>query len=381
MKIVCISGKAQHGKDTTAGFLKEALEAEGQKVLVAHFADLLKYICKTFFEWDGQKDEHGRHILQYVGTDVIRAKSPDYWADFMVNFLSMFENEWDFVIIPDTRFPNEYEIFKHYGFDVKLVRVFRPDFVSPLTPEQQAHPSETSLDDYPYDYRILNTSLSDLKALVRAAARPWFIEGQSEFKSVYLSKPYRPLTILFDADDVAENLLNCWIGVLNRRYGTSVSIEDVTDWDVSKAFPTLTKEQIFDVLLEDELWQSLKPLPGAQRILEHWYKQGHQLYMVTASDYRTCKAKFERIFELFPFLDWDHIIVTSNKQMVRGDVLIDDGIHNLIDGDYYKILFTRPHNAWMDDLEKYDIHRADSWDDVDDLVHRYAESRGMNDCN
>ena len=56
------------------------------------------------------------------------------------------------------------------------------------------------------------------------------------------------LRILFDADDVAETLLEGWVKVLNERYGTTTSVEDVTDWDVSLAFPTLTKQQIYGVL-------------------------------------------------------------------------------------------------------------------------------------
>ena len=40
MKIVCISGKAQHGKDTTAKLLEEILEAQGNRVLIAHYGDL-----------------------------------------------------------------------------------------------------------------------------------------------------------------------------------------------------------------------------------------------------------------------------------------------------------------------------------------------------
>ena len=32
----------------------------------------------------------------------------------------------------------------------------------------------------------------------------------------------RKPVILFDADDVLENLLECWVKLLNRRYGTSV---------------------------------------------------------------------------------------------------------------------------------------------------------------
>ena len=40
MKVITISGKAQNGKDTTAGLLKAALEADGYKVLITHYADL-----------------------------------------------------------------------------------------------------------------------------------------------------------------------------------------------------------------------------------------------------------------------------------------------------------------------------------------------------
>lgn len=164
MKVICISGKAQNGKDTTAGFLKEALENKGNRVLVAHFGDLLKYICKTFFGWDGQKDEAGRTLLQYVGTDKIRKEVPDFWVDFIVSILKIFNDEWDFVLIPDCRFPNEYEVFKKCGFDVQLWRIVRNNFESPLTEEQQRHISETALDDYNYDVTVYNCStLAELK--------------------------------------------------------------------------------------------------------------------------------------------------------------------------------------------------------------------------
>ena len=59
----------------------------------------------------------------------------------------------------------------------------------------------------------------------------------------------KKLTILFDADDTVENLSDCWIAMLNERYGTSVTPEDVHGWDISLAFPTLTKEQVFGVSL------------------------------------------------------------------------------------------------------------------------------------
>lgn len=35
------------------------------------------------------------------------------------------------------------------------------------------------------------------------------------------------------------------------------------------------------------------------------------------------------LFRWFPFITWDQVIITSRKQFIKGDVLIDDGIHNL----------------------------------------------------
>lgn len=155
MKIITISAKARHGKDFCANLIKQKLELKGGKILIAHYADLLKYICKTFFEWDGQKNIEGRTLLQYVGTDIIRQKNPDYWINFLIGIFNLFPDEWDYVIIPDTRFPNENDIMKEY-FDVTTVRVMRPNFDNRLTEEQQNHESETALDNYCFDYKIIN---------------------------------------------------------------------------------------------------------------------------------------------------------------------------------------------------------------------------------
>lgn len=175
MKVVLISAKMQNGKDTFAELLKEELECNGKRVLIAHYADLLKYICKTFFGWDGLKDEKGRSILQYVGTDVIRHQCEDYWVKFMMEFLFMFRNEWDYVLIPDTRFPNEIEYVKSSwvgGYGTNTVRVTRPNFDSGATKEQLSHASECALDDYEFDVRILNEgTIDDLRVKVDSFAR------------------------------------------------------------------------------------------------------------------------------------------------------------------------------------------------------------------
>lgn len=167
MKIILVSGKAQHGKDTVASILRDELRNQNNKVLVTHYADLLKYICTNYFDWDGKKDEKGRQMLQYVGTDVIRKKNPTLWVDFVAMILSYFNDNWDYVIIPDCRFPNEISTLVNKGFDTIHLRVTRPDFISSLTDEQLKHPSETALDDVKPDYFIENAgNINDLKTTI-----------------------------------------------------------------------------------------------------------------------------------------------------------------------------------------------------------------------
>lgn len=156
MKVILVSGKAQNGKDTVANFLHSELTSDGKRVLVTHYADLLKYICRNYFGWDGNKDEAGRQMLQYVGTDVIRKQNPTLWVDFVAMILKYFHENWDYVIIPDCRFPNEVTTMIENGFDTIHLRVVRDNFESSLTVEQQQHPSETALDDVEPDFYIRN---------------------------------------------------------------------------------------------------------------------------------------------------------------------------------------------------------------------------------
>lgn len=153
---ICISGKAQNGKDTSAEIFKNELIIRGHSVLVIHQADLLKYICKAFFNWNGEKDEAGRTLLQQVGTNVIRKVEPDFWVEFIAKVTGFFKDTWDYIIVPDTRFPNELEKLKANDANVFRVRVIREGFKSPLTEEQQQHPSETALDGIESDFTLIN---------------------------------------------------------------------------------------------------------------------------------------------------------------------------------------------------------------------------------
>ena len=179
MKVICISSHARHGKDTVSQITRKALLGYGQRVLVIHNADLLKFMCKQLFSWDGNKDEHGRTLLQYVGTDVVRNKKPNFWIDFIAEVLELFNGEWDYVLIPDCRFPNEVDVLKDRGFDVIHVSVMRDNYDNGLTEEQRSHPSETALDDVTPDVLLHNAgSIVDLTREVLKFIVPLYETGE-----------------------------------------------------------------------------------------------------------------------------------------------------------------------------------------------------------
>jgi hypothetical protein len=154
---------------------------------VKKFAGKLKQIASLLTGIDMQKFEdqefkklnlgpewsiHGmpmtyRELLQKLGTDALRdGLHPNIWvnalfSDYKVfNEPSMYPNggggkhpNW---IITDVRFPNEAKAIKDRGGII--IRVDRP-FCKPIN----NHPSEISLDNWNFDYKIAN--VSDLTSL------------------------------------------------------------------------------------------------------------------------------------------------------------------------------------------------------------------------
>lgn len=164
MQVILISGFARFGKDTTAFMMRELLEKKKKKVLIIHYADYLKLFCKTHLGWNGDKvAPEGRRLLQWFGTDVVRKNYIDTWVDMVIALLKGIKTLYDYVIIPDVRFPNEINKMRD-NFDCVTVRVIRPNFDNGLTDEQKNHPSEVALKNYPMEYELINDG--DLKKLL-----------------------------------------------------------------------------------------------------------------------------------------------------------------------------------------------------------------------
>ena len=180
------------------------------------------------------------------------------------------------------------------------------------------------------------------------------------------------LTVLIDMDDTMTNMLQCWLSALNETHGTNVAYDDVTEWDMKKSFPTLSKEEIYAPLHQDAFCAQTEPKSGSIECIQKLMEEGFTVYVVTSSHYTDLKSKIENVLKKhFPFIPWKNVIITQNKQMIRGDILIDDGVHNLEGGAYFKILMDAPHNRSYD-ADGNDMLRVHNWDEAYHAVLNHA---------
>ena len=171
-------------------------------------------------------------------------------------------------------------------------------------------------------------------------------------------------TILIDMDDTIEDLVPAWVTWLNAKYNLNVDPNRVYEWEMTKVFPELTKQQIREPLSLEDFWKTVKPKPDAIKYIQKLIEDGYKIKIVTASYYNTLTYKVEHVlFKYFPFIMWEDVIVCYDKSMIKGTCLIDDAFHNLIGFSGARILMDSTHNRIYDE-RKFNMLRMFGWEGI-----------------
>jgi len=137
--------------------------------------------------------------------------------------------------------------------------------------------------------------------------------------------------VLLDMDGIVVDLVTPWLEAAHACCPPSDKPLTVTD--VIAAYNGLERtpcgEHVYEHLGHD-LFRSLRPLPGALESIERLVAFGHDVVIVTASSKEpsTAAAKLAWVEE---HLGWSRhrVIVAQRKELVRGDVFVDDSPSNL----------------------------------------------------
>ena len=179
------------------------------------------------------------------------------------------------------------------------------------------------------------------------------------------------MVIGIDFDGTINNMLETWVEWLNRKHGYHVQASDITEWELAKQYPFLDKAELFEPLNTPEFWDEVAIKPDAPEVVERLIHEGHKIYVITSSHYKTLPYKLKRcLFAHFPFLNKEDVIITYNKSLIRCDLMLDDAEHNFKDFFGTRVIFDAPYNR---DCTCAD-YRVASWKEfymlISELEHR-----------
>lgn len=133
------------------------------------------------------------------------------------------------------------------------------------------------------------------------------------------------MRILVDMDSI---LCDFYFGVLERYTadtGLPVAKDALNHWDA--VLPN--GKDSWAYFKEPGFFRELKPIPGALEFVRSAKERGHDVLIVTASTLTHGPGeKFEWLTQHLPDFDRNQVIFAKRKELVSGDLLIDDNAPN-----------------------------------------------------
>lgn len=147
--------------------------------------------------------------------------------------------------------------------------------------------------------------------------------------------------VCLDADDTLLSCNELAIQMLNEAKGYNLTIEDVTAWNECGNKADERLQYFHDI----RFFERQKALPGAKEFVRKLLERGVEVVILTAVSAIAATQRIRTIREEFPEIPEKNIIITSRKDLVQCDILIDDAPHNVFDSAAkWPVLLRRPWN-------------------------------------
>ena len=173
MRVFVVAGKAGSGKGEVAKLINEYYIYKLENCVVTQYSKYLKLFAQELTDWDGISENKPRAFLQDFGNK-IRAYDKYFFTKRMIEDINIYnQNGIENIIISDARMPEEIDELRENFDNVYSIYVVNQFAPSKLSVAEQAHITETALENYDdFDKTIANDNLDDLKNKVFT-----FLEG------------------------------------------------------------------------------------------------------------------------------------------------------------------------------------------------------------
>lgn len=184
------------------------------------------------------------------------------------------------------------------------------------------------------------------------------------------------LRIAIDLDSTLSNLESYWLQAYNADYGDLLAPDDLLSWETHLYVKPECGTNIYSYLNEATLYLRCEPREGSQEVLRGLLVDGHDLLIVSSCVKGAFDAKQEWLMRYFPEIPRPNFIACHRKELIRADVLIDDGFHNLEHFPGLRILIDAPWNRseYQERGTTLSILHGKNWGDIKQILEAISSA-------
>lgn len=163
--------------------------------------------------------------------------------------------------------------------------------------------------------------------------------------------------VLVDMDGVLADIYAHLIDLEYKESGIKLKLEDLYGQLEEIAFPSFEKH-----IRSTNFFRTAPLVKDSVEGLRYLNVKYNVLIVSSATEFPNClNDKQAWLNEYFPFISWKQMIFCGSKESVCGDIMIDDHPKNLSFFEGRKILFTQPHNMY---IQNACFERVFDWQEV-----------------
>lgn len=167
--------------------------------------------------------------------------------------------------------------------------------------------------------------------------------------------------VLVDMDGVLADVYSQFIKMEYNETGKLVDLHSLNGKYEAEAFPNYEKH-----VNSKNFFRTPPTIKNSIEGLKYLNDKYKVLIVSSATEFpNSLKEKVEWLYEYYPFISWKQIILCGEKKSIIGDIMIDDHPKNLDSFGGKRILFTQPHNIF---IEPKHYTRVNSWKEIMEIL-------------